>query len=48
MGDGGIKLDVMGGGGRGGYGSTGGRETSSTKLISASSNEMVRTDKNPC
>ena len=50
MGDGGIKLDAMGGGyGRGGYGSTdGGKETSFTKLISTSgSNDVmqVRTDK---
>ena len=52
MGDGGIKLDAMGGGyGRAGYGSTtGGKETSFTKLISTSgSNDVmqVRTDKKP-
>ena len=51
MGDGGIKLDAMGGGyRRGGYGSTGGKETSFTKLISTSgSNDVmqVRTDKKP-
>ena len=50
MGDGRIQLDVMGGGGRGGYGSTGGKETSFTKLISTSSSSdvmQVRTDKNP-
>ena len=52
MGDGRIKLDVMGdgrsgrGGRVGGYGSTGGKETSFTKLISTSSNDVtpVRTN----
>ena len=49
MRDGGIKLDAMGGGyGRGGYGSTtGGKETSFTKLISSNDVMQVRTDKKP-